>query len=282
MTESLKTSLLIRENNKLKEELQSLMVKQLENFETNRQVSDESDAVKELFQLKKNLEKSEAKYLKLHDESEDTLALNRKLELQSLVDVKNTRSAETKANKQQKEWETMKSRLSVTEKELKELKSLNPVSLKKNLVKQKQKVAEQLKLLTKLTSDNKILKSGKAESDAKLTNALTSLDRMLCETDGFWGSDDDRWHLRMCAFKFADEEESTPEDVVRIRCLDRKTGTSVLGIEVDEDGKAVWSSDIGVPDEMSFQAAKEIESLKDNGSLVNNVNPLQIQKLATA
>ena len=79
------------------------------------------------------------------------------------------------------------------------------------------------------------------------------------ETDAFYVSPCKRWELFFTGFQYSSERSDT--DATRIRCLDRETGTSVIANAIDGN-KAVWSTDIGISDEVSEAAAERIVDLK--------------------
>ncbi len=85
-------------------------------------------------------------------------------------------------------------------------------------------------------------------------NATTTL-----KNAAFYVSPCKRWELSFTGFQFTSERADL--DSVRIRCLDRETGTSVIAKAVDGE-KAIWSCDIGVSDEASEKAAERIINLK--------------------
>ncbi|MCW8884999.1 MAG: hypothetical protein OQK12_07050 [Motiliproteus sp.] len=92
-----------------------------------------------------------------------------------------------------------------------------------------------------------------------LREAKSELHASQNETDAFYISSCKRWELFFTGFRYPGE--GVDPDSARVRCLDRKTGTSVVANALDGK-KARWSCDIGIPDEISEKAAEHILCLK--------------------
>ncbi|MEH6651846.1 MAG: hypothetical protein V7707_17635 [Motiliproteus sp.] len=129
--------------------------------------------------------------------------------------------------------------------ELKTLKALDPERLKRNVADLKKKMVVKN---SEIKAQNKEL----AVIRKSLREAKSELNAAQNEIDAFYVSPCKRWELSFTGFQFTSER--TDVDSVRIRCLDRESGTSVITSTVDGE-KAIWSSNIGVSDEVSEKAA---------------------------
>lgn len=150
--------------------------------------------------------------------------------------------------------------------EIKELKMLNPERLKKNLAEQKNKTRGLQKTVAEQKKETKATRATVGIYKERAEKMEMALNVCLDERDGFYFSDDNRWQLRLTGFRFPGEPESNR--VLRIRCLDGETGTSVLADHKDDKGLAIWSGDIGIPEDISIRAAQEMDSLKETGQLM--------------
>ncbi|MBQ0757785.1 MAG: hypothetical protein KBT66_04100 [Amphritea sp.] len=157
-----------------------------------------------------------------------------------------------KASQTRSELEKVKKELREANTELKVLKGLNPERLKKNVAELKKKVAAK-------SADFDIQKKELAGSRKSLRTAKSELTASHNETDAFYVSSCKQWELFFTGFQFSSDKSD--DDTTRIRCLDRETGTSVIANAVDGN-KAAWSTDIGIPDEVSEAAAEQIIELK--------------------
>lgn len=157
-----------------------------------------------------------------------------------------------KASQTQSELDKARIELRETKAELKKLKALDPERLKKNVTELKKKVAVK-------SSDFDAQKKELASSRKSLRTAKSELTASHNETDAFYVSPCKRWELFFTGFQYSSEKQDS--DSTRIRCLDRETGTSVIANAI-EGNKAVWSSDIGISDEVSETAAERIVELK--------------------
>jgi seryl-tRNA synthetase len=159
--------------------------------------------------------------------------------LETLVEM------DKKASKTQSELDRTKLYLREIKAELKTLKAIGPERLKKNVADLKKKM---------VVKNSEIKAQGKELNTIRssLREAKSKLNASRNEIDAFYVSPCKRWELSFTGFRFASER--TDVNSVRIRCLDRETGTSVMVNAVDGD-KVVWSSNIGVSDVMSEKAA---------------------------
>lgn len=157
-----------------------------------------------------------------------------------------------KASQTRSELDKVKKELRETKAELKALKALDPERLKKNVADLKKKVAAK-------SADFDAQKKELASTRKSLRVAKSELTASHNETDAFYVSPCKRWELFFTGFQFSSDKSDT--DSKRIRCLDRETGTSVIANAIDGN-KATWSTDIGISDDVSEAAAKQIIDLK--------------------
>jgi hypothetical protein len=140
--------------------------------------------------------------------------------------------------------------------QLKALKILDPVRLKKSLAELKKKMAVRN---DEIKTQNKEL----ANLRKQLREVKSELSASQNETDAFFISPCKQWELSYTGFQYPDERPVS--DSSRIRCLNRETGSSVIAKGVDGD-KALWSDDSGIPDEVSEKAAESIAELNQANS----------------
>jgi len=132
--------------------------------------------------------------------------------------------------------------------QLKDLKALDPERLKKNVAELKKKNAAK-------TAEVKTQSKELANLRKKLRDTRTELTASKNEADSFYVSSCKRWELFLTGFQYQSERKA-PE-FLRVRCLDRETGTSVIcsGVEGDQ---LTWGLDIGIPEEVTEKAAERI------------------------
>ncbi|MEH6625827.1 MAG: hypothetical protein V7739_05245 [Motiliproteus sp.] len=135
--------------------------------------------------------------------------------------------------------------------QLKALKSLDPERLKKSLAELKKKMVVKNTEIKKQSTELASLRK-------KLRDAKSELSTSKNETDAFYVSACKQWELSYTGFQYPDERAA--DNSSRIRCLNRESGSSVIANGLDGD-KAVWSNDIGIPDEVSVTAAERIAEL---------------------
>ena len=160
-------------------------------------------------------------------------------------------AVDQKTAKVQSELDTTRLELRETKSELKKLKALDPERIKKNLAENKKKLATKNSELKARNSE--LLKVRK-----QLRECTAELDLSQNEEDHFFESSCQRWVLSFSGFQFPNEKPD-PESV-RVRCLDRETGASVVARDLEEE-RVVWSIDIGIPEKVSQKAAEKILEL---------------------
>ncbi len=176
----------------------------------------------------------------------DQLGIDR---LEALIAV------DKKAAKTESELGKVRLELRETSAELKKLKALDPVRMKRNLADTKKK------LVTK-NSEIKARNAELLQVRKQLREAIDELNQSQNKIDQFFTSSCGQWQLFFTGFQFPDEKPDL--DSVRIRCLNRFTGTSVIASTLDGDS-VVWSDDINVPAAVAKRAAEELRKLDRPG-----------------
>lgn len=157
-----------------------------------------------------------------------------------------------KASQTRLELEKLRTELRSVKSELKELKALDPHRMMRNLAEQKKKMVVKN---TEIKSQSKEL----ASIRKMLREAKNELNASQNETDAFYISACKRWELSFTGFQYASERPNP--DSVRIRCLDRQTGSSVIADDLN-NGQVTWSHDLGIPEAVSEKASEKIVALK--------------------
>jgi chromosome segregation ATPase len=161
-------------------------------------------------------------------------------------------------DKLDKSLRNLTTKLSMSEKERKELKSLDPIRLKKQITKLKSNVSKQRDTNELVLKD----KEGASKEVALMRNTIKSL---LDETDFFYTSEDKLWALKLTGFRYLDEDKN--KRTLRIRCLDRSTGQSWVANDISEDGSVNWGGQNSIPDYVSEEANDNMTSLHEHGTL---------------
>jgi chromosome segregation ATPase len=161
-------------------------------------------------------------------------------------------------DKLDKSLRNLTTKLSMSEKERKELKSLDPIRLKKQITKLKSNVSKQRDTNELVLKD----KEGASKEVALMRNTIKSL---LDETDFFYTSEDKLCALKLTGFRYLDEDKN--KRTLRIRCLDRSTGQSWVANDISEDGSVNWGGQNSIPDYVSEEANDNMTSLHEHGTL---------------
>jgi len=144
--------------------------------------------------------------------------------------------------------------------ELKELKKLDPQRLKRQVTDLKKKNFDQAKdnknLGTALVTERKEVKELSTEKD-RLETDLETADK---QTNFFWESEDGKWTLYETGLVLKDETESE-ETLNRILCLNRENGVSIVSASLGDDDKAVWVSEMDIPDKIAIEAGKRLKMI---------------------
>lgn len=218
-----------------------------------KELEETIEKLKESRQISKTTEKdTKAKLIELESENYKLRNDNLRLENEKNVAKRALKTVEERFSKSQEKNKEI-------DRERKQLKALDPARLKKNVQKLKDKISESQEVKGRYESRIKILE----EEYEKMRYSIKALMR---EVDMFYLSEDKKWGLRLTQFKFPDEK-GKKNIMMRIRCLNLETGTSVIAVAHDEQHNVHWSDDIGVPDEVSKEAVTNMISLKENGKL---------------
>jgi hypothetical protein len=168
-------------------------------------------------------------------------------------------------NKLDKNLRILTTKLSVSEKERKELKTLDPVRLKKQITKLKNNVAKQ-------KDANELVLKDKDNANKEVARMRKTIMAILDETDFFYTSEDKLWALKLTGFRYFNEDKKTRS--LRIRCLDRSTGQSWVATDTDEDGVVNWGGENSIPDYVSKLANENMISLHEHGTLKSDTGSL--------
>ncbi len=218
----------------------------------------------DLLEQKKDFDHLEKQFHHFADIEADFEALQQEIQLERLENLltiekleSQNSSTDKKSNEEVKELQ----------KELKELKKLDPVRLKRQVVDLKKKTitqgSENKTINTALISARKELKETTGEKD-KLDSGLKAA---LSESHSFWQSKDGEWVLFETGLVLKDEDAPKNEEdrLIRVRCLNLTTGTSVLSNELITEGKekdlASWYGDLEIPEEVSKEAGKRLKKI---------------------
>jgi chromosome segregation ATPase len=218
----------------------------------------------DLIEQKKDFDHLEKQFHHFADIEADFEALQQEIQLERLENLLTIEKLES----QNKTTDTKsKEEVKALQKELKELKKLDPVRLKRQIVDLKKKTntqsSENKAINTALVNTRKELKETTAEKD-KLDNELKAA---LSESHSFWESKDGAWALFETGLVLKDEDPPKDEEdqVIRVRCLNLTSGTSVLSKELISDGKekdlASWFGELEIPEDVSKEAGKRLKKI---------------------
>ncbi len=218
----------------------------------------------DLVEQKKDFDHLEKQFHHFADIEADFEALQQEVQLERLENLLTIEKLETQ-NKatDKKSNEEVKG----LQKELKELKKLDPVRLKRQIVDLKKKAitqaSENKAINTALVNARKELKETTAERDS----LDTELKAALSESHSFWQSKDGEWVLFETGLVLKDEDSPKDEEdrLIRVRCLNLAAGSSVLSKELIADGKekdlASWYGELEIPEEVSKEAGKRLKKI---------------------
>jgi chromosome segregation ATPase len=218
----------------------------------------------DLLEQKKDFGHLEKQFHHFADIEADFEALQQEIQLERLENLLNIEKLETQNTSTDKK---SKEEVKELQKELKELKKLDPVRLKRQVVDLKKKTitqaSEKKAINTALVTTRKELKETTAEKD-KFDSELKAA---LSESHSFWQSKDGEWVLIETGLVLKEEDAPKNEDdrVIRIRCLNLTTGTSVLSNELITEGKekdlACWLGEMEIPEDVSKEAGKRLKKI---------------------
>ena len=166
-----------------------------------------------------------------------------------------------KENQYQASLKKSKDEISILQKELKELKVLDPVRLKRQVSDLKKKTVTQAsenKTVNKaLVTTRKELKEANSEKEKIEAEQKASLN----QTDFFWQSTHSEWTLFETGLVLKDETVEKGDEPKRIKCTNMITGVSVVSKELDEKDIATWHGDIEIPADVSKEAGKRLKKI---------------------
>lgn len=254
----------LRDTNTLKSEISKL---ETEKQDILAKLDREKKLVKklqeDLLEQKKDFEHLEKQFDHFAGIEAEFDALQQEVQMERLENLlKQEKTEEQSSTAVKKAREEIK----VLQQELKELKKLDPVRLKRQVVDLKKKNSTQ-------ASENKALNNALVAARKELKDTVTEKEKLDTElkaafrqSNAFWQSDDGEWALYETGLLLKDESE--PEDgenPVRIRCINLTSGSSALSRELIEDGKdkgkVVWFSELEIPEEVSIEAGKRLLNL---------------------
>jgi chromosome segregation ATPase len=255
----------LRDTNTLKSE-----ISQLENEKKDFQakLEREKKLVKklqdDLVEQKKDFEHLEKQFHHFADIEAEFEALQHEVQMERLENLLNSEKVETQNVATVKK---AREEIKDLQKELKELKKLDPVRLKRQVTDLKKKTITQANenkaVNTALVSTRKELKETTAEKDrldAELKAALN-------ESHAFWKSEDDEWALFETGLILKGEDKPATEDerVIRIRCINLTNGASALSnaliTEGDDKDLVSWHSELDIPEKVSKEAGKRLKKI---------------------
>jgi DNA repair exonuclease SbcCD ATPase subunit len=154
-----------------------------------------------------------------------------------------------------------KDELKEAQDELRELKALDPVRLKRQVTDLKKKTVQQ-------AADNQSINNALVTARKELKETTTEKERLEGElkasracTDFFWQSTDSGWALYESTAVLKDETVEDADNYKRIRCLNTVTGMSAFSKGRAADDKAEWLGTLDIPDEVSVEAGKRLLSI---------------------
>ncbi|MAM70341.1 MAG: hypothetical protein CMP91_04250 [Gammaproteobacteria bacterium] len=251
------TSTLKSEISKLEAEKKDLLAKLDREQKLVKKLQDD------LVSQKKDFEHLEKQFDHFAGIEADFEALQQEVQLERL---ENLLEKEKTENQGASALKKVREEVKGLQQELKELKKLDPLRLKRQVVDLKKKNQTQGKenkaVNNALVSTRKELKEMTAEKES----LAEQLKQSFAESNAFWQSEDGEWALFESGLILKDEKSPKSDDAAkRIRCLNLKTGVAVLSKELLEKGKQKdqlsWLGDLEIPQEASEEAAKRLKAI---------------------
>ncbi|MDR0780458.1 MAG: hypothetical protein LBF16_07150 [Pseudomonadales bacterium] len=246
----LRTSSVLKVEISKLEEDKTQLLEQLE-----RQKEAEQNLRDELVEQKKDFEHLEKQFDHFAGMEAEFEALQQRVQmerLEQLIDG-DKKDSQAKALLQK-----LRSDLKEAQDELRELKLLDPLRLKRQVVDLKKKTQQQStdnqSLNTALVTVRKELKEANTEKDTLQQQLKASQNG----TDFFWQSVDSVWVLYESSVVLKDETVENPDKFKRIRVLNTLTGMSALSKGKDDKDQAEWLGTLEVPADVSAEAGKRM------------------------
>jgi chromosome segregation ATPase len=216
----------------------------------------------DLLDQKKDFEHLEKQFEHFADMEADYEALQHEVQMERL---ENMITGDKKDGQHKSVIKKAKDESSIIQRELKELKKLDPVRLKRQVSDLKKKAitqaAENKTVNKALVTARKELKEVSEEKDKFDTENKACIK----QTDFFWESTKGDWLLFETGLILKDEKVEKGEEPKRIRCLNTNTGISVvskeIGTEGDDKDLALWCGDLEIPKDVSKEAGKRLKSI---------------------
>lgn len=251
----------LRSSSALKAEIQKLEddKKQLQE-QLERQKKLEQKLRDDVLEHKKDFDHLEKQFNHFAEIEAEYDALQQQVQMERLEKLIDGDKKDNTVNTQVKK---VKEEMSAVQAELKELKKLDPMRLKRQVTDLKKKNIEQSKdnknINTALVSQRKEVKELTA-AKAQLELEVEAANK---QTDFFWESKDGNWALYETELVLKDEEQSESDDdpLNRIQCLNKETGVSVVSLALGDDDKATWKGDIEIPEDISIEAGKRLKKI---------------------
>jgi hypothetical protein len=247
------SSTLKAEISKLEEEKQQL----LEQLERQKQL--EKKLRDDLLDQKKDFEHLEKQFDHFAGLESEFEALQQQVAMERLEQLID---GDKKDNQLKGQLQKVRDELKQASDELKELKQLDPLRLKRQVTDLKKKTLEQ-------ASDNQNLNKALVTARKELKETTTDKERLETElkasqsgTDFFWQSVDGNWVLYECSIVLKDQSVDDAEKYRRIRCMNALTGISALSNGRDDKDNALWLGELDVPAQVSEEAGKRLLSLQ--------------------
>lgn len=253
----------LRSSSTLKSEISVLEADKLQLLEQiEQEIQVQKDLQNVLLEQKKDFEHLEKQFEHFADMEADYEALQSKVQMERL---ENMVSGDKKEGQHQTFVKKAKEDSSVLQKELKELKKLDPLRLKRQVGDLKKKAltqASENKTVNKaLITSRKELKEVSAEKEKQEKENKATFN----QTDFFWQCSKGTWLLFETGLILKDEEVEKGTEPKRIKCLNSETGLSVvskeLGTEGDDKDLALWLGDIEIPEDVSKEAGKRLKNI---------------------
>ncbi|MBT5483880.1 MAG: hypothetical protein HOH14_11250 [Gammaproteobacteria bacterium] len=254
----------LRSSSALKAEIQKLEDdKQQLQDQLDRQKKLEQKLRDDILDHKKDFEHLEKQFNHFAELEAEYDALQQQLQMERLEKLIDGDKKDNTVNAQVKK---VKEEMSAVQSELKELKKLDPLRLKRQVSDLKKKNIEQSKdnknINMALVAERKEVKELTANK-AQLEQEVEAANK---QTDYFWESKDGNWALYETGLVLngedgADKKSADEAPLNRIQCLNRETGVSVVSLSLGEDDKATWKGELEIPEDISIEAGKRLKKI---------------------
>ncbi|MDC0598783.1 hypothetical protein OAP18_02975 [Gammaproteobacteria bacterium] len=249
----------LRDSSTLKTEIRSLEEEKqglLNQLERQKQL--ELKLRDDLLNQKKDFEHLEKQFDHFADIEAEFDALQQEVQMERLERMIEDEKREIQQKNQLKK---AKEDSKVIQDELKELKKLDPVRLKRQVGDLKKKsitqAAENKSINSALVSTRKELKETTAEKEQLEKDYKAAQN----QSDFFWQSTEGEWLLFETGLILKDEKVEKGSEPKRIQCLNTITGISVVSKELNDKDSATWHGDLEIPSDVSKEAGKRLKKI---------------------